>query len=43
MEVKDEDEFKAEISNRMKKEVKTQEKDLTKESMYETLLKTNSF
>ncbi|MDA7800824.1 trigger factor [Gammaproteobacteria bacterium] len=43
MEVKDEDEFKEEISNRMKKEVKTQEKDLTKESMYETLLKTNSF
>ncbi len=43
MEVKNEDEFKAEISNRMKKEVKTQEKDLTKESMYETLLKTNSF
>ena len=43
MEVKDEDEFKAEISNRMKKEVETQEKDLTKESMYETLLKTNSF
>ena len=43
MEVKDEDGFKEEISNRMKKEVKTQEKDLTKESMYETLLKTNSF
>ena len=43
MEVKDESEFKAEISNRMKKEVETQEKDLTKESMYETLLKTNSF
>ena len=43
MEVKDEDEFKEEISNRMKKEVETQEKDLTKESMYETLLKTNSF
>ena len=43
MEVKDEDGFKAEISNRMKKEVETQEKDLTKESMYETLLKTNSF
>lgn len=43
MEVKDEDEFKAEISNRMKKEVEVQEKDLTKESMYETLIKTNSF
>jgi len=43
MEVKDEGEFKEEISNRMKKEVETQEKDLTKESMYETLLKTNSF
>ena len=43
MDVKDEDSFKVEISNRMKKEVELQEKDLTKESMYETLLKTNTF
>jgi trigger factor len=43
MDVKDEDSFKVEISNRMKKEVEIQEKDLTKESMYETLLKTNTF
>jgi trigger factor len=43
MDVKDEDTFREEISKRMKKEVEVQEKDLTKESMYETLLKTNSF
>ena len=43
MEVKDESEFKDEISKRMAKEVEVQEKDLTKESIYETLLKTNSF
>jgi trigger factor len=43
MEVKDEAEFKEEISKRMGKEVEVQEKDLTKESIYETLLKTNSF
>ena len=43
MDVKTEDDFKNEISSRMAKEVKLQEKDLTKESIYETLLKTNSF
>ena len=43
MDVKDEKSFKEEITNRMKNEVQVQEKDLTKESMYETLLKTNSF
>ena len=43
MDVKTEDGFKNEISSRMAKEVKLQEKDLTKESIYETLLKTNSF
>jgi len=41
MDVKDEEAFKEEITNRMKKEVALQEKDLTKESIYETLLKTN--
>ena len=41
MDVKDEAAFKEEINNRMKKEVALQEKDLTKESIYETLLKTN--
>jgi len=41
--LKTEDDFKNEISSRMAKEVKLQEKDLTKESIYETLLKTNSF
>ena len=41
MDVKDEVAFKEEITNRMKKEVALQEKDLTKESIYETLLKTN--
>jgi trigger factor len=43
MDVKDELAFKEEISKRMTKEVEVQEKDLTKESIYETLLKTNSF
>ena len=43
MDVKDEAGFREEISKRMKKEVEIQEKDLTKESIYETLLKTNSF
>ena len=43
MDVKDESSFKEEISKRMTKEVEVQEKDLTKESIYETLLKTNSF
>jgi trigger factor len=43
MEIKDSSKFKAEILSRMEKEVLSQEKDLTKESMYETLLKINSF
>ena len=43
MDVKDEAGFRDEISKRMEKEVDAQEKDLTKESIYETLLKTNSF
>ncbi len=43
MDVKDEAGFKDEISNRMKKEVEMQEKDLTKESIYEMLIKTNTF
>jgi len=43
MDIEDETKFKAEILSRMEKEVKTQEKDLTKESIYETLLKINSF
>jgi len=43
MDVKDESEFKEEIIKRMNNEVSVQEKELTKESMYETLLKTNTF
>ena len=43
MNVKDKKAFKVEIHERMKKEVKVQEKDLTKESVYELLLKTNVF
>jgi len=43
MDAKDETSFREEISKRMEKEVEAQEKDLTKESIYETLLKTNSF
>jgi trigger factor len=43
MDVKDEPAFRKEISNRMQKEIEVQEKDLTKESMYEALLKTNKF
>ena len=43
MEIKDKSEFRNEITSRMKNEVSTQEKELTKESMYETLLKTNNF
>ena len=43
MDVKDQSEFTEEITKRMKNEVSAQEKDLTKESIYETLLKTNSF
>ena len=43
MEIKDKSEFRNEIIKRMKNEVSVQEKELTKESMYEMLLKTNSF
>jgi trigger factor len=43
MDVKDETGFRDEILKRMEKEVDAQEKDLTKESIYETLLKTNPF
>ena len=43
MEIKDKSEFRNEITERMKNEVATQEKELTKESIYETLLKTNNF
>ena len=43
MDIKKKDEFEDEILKRMKNEVDIQEKDLTKESMYETLLKTNNF
>ena len=43
MKVKDKAAFKDEILKRMTKEVEVQEKDLTKESIYETLLKTNTF
>tara|TARA_Y100000992_G_scaffold301891_1_gene274037 strand:- start:2450 stop:3745 length:1296 start_codon:yes stop_codon:yes gene_type:complete len=43
MEIKDKSEFRKEITERMKNEVATQEKELTKESIYETLLKTNNF
>ena len=43
MEIKDKSEFRNEITSRMKNEVAIQEKELTKESMYETLLKTNNF
>ncbi len=43
MEIKDKSEFRDEIIKRMRNEVSIQEKELTKESMYETLLKTNSF
>tara|TARA_B100000287_G_C20625920_1_gene777828 strand:- start:458 stop:1759 length:1302 start_codon:yes stop_codon:yes gene_type:complete len=41
--VSDESSFRAEISKRMKGEIKQQEKSLTKESIYETLLKSNDF
>ena len=43
MDIKDKSKFRDEIHKRMQNEVKTQEKELTKESMYENLLKTNSF
>ena len=43
MQVKDQSEFTDEITKRMKNEVAVQEKELTKESMYESLLKINKF
>ena len=43
MEIKDKNEFRDEIFKRMQNEVLAQEKELTKESIYETLLKTNNF
>ena len=43
MDIKESSEFRDEITQRMKNEVSAQEKELTKESMYETLLKTNNF
>ena len=43
MEVKDESEFTEEIIKRMNNEIEVQEKELTKEYIYETLLKTNAF
>ena len=43
MDIKDKSKFRDEIHKRMQNEVKTQEKELTKESMYENLLKTNNF
>jgi trigger factor len=43
MDIKNKTEFRDEISKRMKNEVLAQEKELTKESIYETLLKTNNF
>ena len=43
MDIKDKSKFRDEIQKRMQNEVKTQEKELTKESMYENLLKTNNF
>tara|TARA_X000000368_G_scaffold119274_1_gene93313 strand:+ start:77 stop:1372 length:1296 start_codon:yes stop_codon:yes gene_type:complete len=43
MEIKDKSEFRGEINKRMQNEVEIQEKELTKESIYEALLKTNSF
>ena len=43
MDIKEESEFRNEITNRMKNEVKIQESELTKESMYEAMLKINKF
>ena len=43
MDIKNKSEFREEIVKRMKNEVVAQEKDLSKESMYESLLKTNNF
>ena len=42
-EVSDEISFRAEINKRMKGEIAQQEKSLTKESIYETLLESNTF
>ena len=42
MDIKEISEFRGEITKRMEVEVATQEKELTKESIYETLLKTNN-
>ena len=43
MEIKEESEFRNEITSRMENEVKIQESELTKESMYEAMLKINKF
>ena len=43
MDIEDKSKFKEEIVNRMENEVKIQEKELSKESMYEALLKMNKF
>jgi len=43
MDIKEESEFRNEIVSRMENEVKIQESELTKESMYEALLKMNKF
>ena len=43
MNIKDESEFRPEITKRMENEVKIQEAEITKESIYETILKMNSF
>ena len=43
MDIKNKSEFREEIVKRMKNEVVAQEKDLSKESMYESLLRTNNF
>ena len=43
MDIEDKSKFKDEIVNRMENEVKIQEKELSKESMYEALLKMNKF
>ena len=43
MDIEDKSKFKDEIVNRMENEVKIQENELSKESMYEALLKMNKF
>ena len=43
MDIKGKSEFRDEIAKRMENEVEIQEKDLTKESIYETLLNMNKF